>query len=595
MRKTGKSIYSVAFFLVFLLLGSPSSWAQPNVSVEASLSQTTIYTGERVSLSIKISGNFNNVSRPDLPEFENFRLLSNNPSTSRSYSYVNGESTVSYTYSYYLIAQKKGEFQLPSVSVSIDGETHTTDSIPVNVIDHDESATSEDTSGQPDIFLKLEVSDKQPVTGQQIITDVILYFRDGLEVNSYQPVPGWKAEGFWKEELENSGRPRAESTVLNGVRYRKARLLQFSLFPTKSGELDISPYKIVVAVRSARSGNDPFSSFFSGFGSNQREVELSSDPITVDVQPLSPTGNATYVGAVGNFDISRSISTNNALVGESIEIETRVRGSGNIPLISKPTYDLPEGLEIYEPQENTRLNRSNSTISGSKSFTDVIIARSPGNYTIPAKTVSYYNSSRDRYITTTLEALTFSIDENPEAIASSENSGRFPISPITGLASWVVISQEPADLMEIWWFWAGLTIPLAIFGVAYWRKSYVKKMQTNTAFARSVKASDKARQRLEKAIEVSKQGDVKQAYNLLQKAITGFISDRLNMPEAGLSNREYIQALKEQGVEENLVKNVRMLLDKCATISYAPNTHHAYLKSHVGLAESTLEKLKKVL
>ena len=315
MKKIGKAFYTVGFFLVFVLLGSPFSWAQSNVSVEASLSQTTVYTGERVSLSISISGNFNNVSRPELPQFENFRLLSDNPSTSRSYRYVNGQSTVSYTYSYYLIAQKQGEYQLPSVSVSIDGETYTTDTIPVNVIDQSESATSNDSSGQPDIFLKLEVSDKQPVTGQQVITDVILYFRDGLEVNSYQPVPGWKAEGFWKEELENSGRPRAESTVLNGIRYRKARLLQFSLFPTKSGELEISPYKIVVAVRSARSGNDPFSSFFSGFGSNQREVELSSDPITVDVQSLSPTDDATYIGAVGNFDISRSISTSNALVG----------------------------------------------------------------------------------------------------------------------------------------------------------------------------------------------------------------------------------------------------------------------------------------
>ena len=303
MRKIGKLFYTVGFFLVFVLLGNPYCWAQSNVSVEASLSQTTVYTGERVSLSISISGNFNNVSRPELPQFENFRLLSDNPSTSRSYRYVNGQSTVSYTYSYYLIAQKQGEYQLPSVSVSIDGETYTTDTIPVNVIDQSESATTDDSSGQPDIFLKLEVSDKQPVTGQQVITDVILYFRDGLEVNSYQPVPGWKAEGFWKEELENSGRPRAKSTVLNGIRYRKARLLQFSLFPTKSGELEISPYKIVVAVRSARSGNDPFSSFFSGFGSNQREVELSSDPITVDVQPLSPSDDATYIGAVGNFDI----------------------------------------------------------------------------------------------------------------------------------------------------------------------------------------------------------------------------------------------------------------------------------------------------
>ncbi|MEL7833435.1 BatD family protein [Fodinibius sp. Rm-B-1B1-1] len=594
MKRIGNALFTAGLFLVLTLTGSSVGWAQSDISVEASVSESTVYTGERVSLSIEISGSFNNVSRPELPDFDNFRLLSNSPSTSRSYRYINGQSSVTYTYSYYLIAQKKGEFKIPPANITIDGEAYTTNAIPVRVVDRDESANSS-ASEQPDIFLQLEVSDKKPVAGQQIITDVILFFRDGLEVNSYQPVPGWKAEGFWKEELENSGRPRAESTIIDGVRYRKARLLQFSLFPTKSGKLEISPYKIVVAVRSARSNNDPFSSFFSGFGNNQREVELTSDPITLDVQPLSETDNAYYLGAVGDFDISRSISTNNAIVGESIEIETHIRGTGNIPLISKPNYELPDGLEIYEPQESSRINRRNGAISGSKTFTDVIIARSPGNYTIPERTVSYYDPSRDEYQTTTLAALTFTIEENPDAVATATNSGQFPVSPITGLASWVSVTPAPVDLLAIWWFWVGWIIPLLLLGVAYWRKSYIEKMETDTAFARSVKAADKAQNRLDKAVAVSQQGNIKQAYNLLQKAITGFISDRLNMPEAGLSNQAYIEALKDEEVEENLVKNVRMLLDKCASISYAPNTTHAYLKSHVGLAESTLEKLQKVL
>lgn len=594
MKRIGNALYTAGLFLVITFVVNTTTWAQSSISVEASVSESTVYTGERISLSIEISGSFNNVSRPDLPNFENLRLLSNNPSTSRSYRYVNGQSSVTYTYSYYLIAQKKGEFQIPPASVTIDGEKYTTNAISVRVVDRNESANSSG-SERPDIFLQLEVSDKQPVTGQQIITDVILFFRDGLEVNSYQPVPGWKAEGFWKEELENSGRPRAESTILDGVRYRKARLLQFSLFPTKSGKLEISPYEIVVAVRSARSNNDPFSSFFSGFGNNQREVELSSDPITLDIQPLSVANNAHYLGAVGDFDVTRNISTNNAVVGESIEIETRIRGTGNIPLISKPNYELPDGLEVYEPQENSRINRRNSVISGSKTFTDVIIARSPGNYSIPERTVSYYNPSRDSYQTTTLASLDFTIEENPDAVAAPARSGQFPVSPITGLASWVTVTPEPVDLLAVWWFWAGLIIPLLLLGVAYWRKSYAEKMKTDTAFARSVKAADKAQDRLDKAIEVSQQGDIKQAYSLLQKAVTGFISDRLNMPEAGLSNQDYIEALKDQEVEENLVKNVRMLLDKCASISYAPDTTHAYLKSHVGLAESTLEKLQKVL
>lgn len=596
MTKIGKLYCTIGFFFFLSTILAGTGWAQPEVS--ATVSESTVYTGERITLSIEISGNFNNVSRPELPDFEHFRLLSNNPSTSRSYRYVNGESSASYTYSYQLIAQDKGEFEIPSSNITIDGETYTTNSLTVKVIDRNESAKSsesESDSDRPDIFLDLEVSDQQPVTGQQLITDVILYFRDGLEVNSYQPVPGWKAEGFWKEELESNERPRAESTTIDGVKYRKARLLQFALFPTKAGKLEISPYEIVVAVRSARSGDDPFSSFFSGFGSNRREVELSSDPITVDVQPLQVSNDSYYLGAVGDFDIEREISTDQAMVGESIEIDTRIRGTGNIPLISKPVYELPDGLEIYDPQEDTRLNRRNNVISGSKTFTDVIIARSSGNYTIPEKTVSYYDPERDDYVTSTLPELNFSVDENPDAVAASESQGRFPVSPVTGLASWVVATPESSNLLSVWWFWSGIALPAILLALGYYRKSYAEKLQTDVAFARSVKASEKAHQQLQQAIEQSEQGDIKKAYSLLQKAITGFISDRLNMPEAGLSNADYVEALKKQGIEHNLVKNVRMLLDKCASISYAPNTSHEYLKSHVGLAKSMLEKLQKVL
>ena len=294
MKRIGKFFCAIGLLLPLLVL--PTAYALGQISVQASVSETTIYTGERVSLSVEVSGDFSNVSRPDLPDFGGgLRLLSNNPSTSRSYQYRNGQSTTSYTYSYFLVAQNKGEYQVPPVSITIDGETYQTDPIDVKIVDRNESASSSG-SDTPDIFLRLDVSDNEPVTGQQIVTDVVLFFRDGLEVNSYQPVPGWKAEGFWKEELQNTSRPKATSTIINGIRYRKARLLQFSLFPTKAGELEISPFKIIVSVRSAQSRDDPFSSLFGG--NNQRQVELSSEPLTVDVQSLPPVKKSDYLGAV---------------------------------------------------------------------------------------------------------------------------------------------------------------------------------------------------------------------------------------------------------------------------------------------------------
>jgi hypothetical protein len=120
-------------------------------------------------------------------------------------------------------------------------------------------------------------------------------------------------------------------------------------------------------------------------------------------------------------------------------------------------------------------------------------------------------------------------------------------------------------------------------------------MNTDRTFARSQKAARKARERLGEALDYAENDQARGAYNALQKAIEGFISDRLGLPEAGLSIQQYVSALEEHDVNAELVKNVRMLLNKCATINYAPDSSPDLLKSHVGLGESIIEKLKKEL
>lgn len=595
MVKTGRR-FSGAFVLLFSLFCLSGSAAAQDLQVQATVSESKVFTGERISLSVEISGSFNNVSRPVLPSFTGLRLLSNTPSTSRSYSYVNGESSTTYAYSYSLIAQDEGNYTIPSVSVEIDGTEYRTEPVSVSVIDRNTSANSTDGDARPDIFLRLEVSNENPVTGEQLVSDVVLYFKSGLEVNSYQPIPGWKAEGFWKEELDSGRRPRAESVIMDGVRYRRARLQQFSLFPTKSGELTISPYEIVVSVHSTSSRRGMSGSIFGGFGTNQRRVELQTEPVEIEVEPLPDIADASYIGAVGDFTISRNISSRDVLVGETVEIETRVNGTGNIPLISKPNYELPDGLEVYDPQESSSINRSNQQISGNKTFTDVVIARRPGTFRLPEASIAYFNPQQNRYVTETLPAVTFTVSKDPNTVVASAQQQTFDLQPVTGLASWTSPgSSSNSSLLNFWWFWGGLAFPVILVFVAYRWKRFQEKISSDSHFARSRKALDKAKERLDEVILQSENGDIKGAYNTLHKALTGYIGDKLGLPEAGLSDKEYIAKLREHGVDHEVVKNVRMLLDKCASISYAPDSSHEYLKSHVDLAEKILNQLKKDL
>lgn len=580
MRKIG-SLFLYFFAILFFGFSAIANAQSP--SVDATLSETNIYSGERVSLEISISGtNMGNVPQPELPEIDGLRWLRGSSSRGSKYTFSGGKPSVTYTFGYALIAQQPGEYTLPAIDVEVDGEQYQTDPISFKVLDP-ATINQGDAERAPDIYVQLEPSTQQPVVGQQVIADVVLYFKNGIEVSSYQPTPGWKAEGFWKEELQYPQRAQTSSTIISGVRYNKAILLQHALFPTKSGELTISPFEITVAVRTQRNST-PF-----GFGLGQERMNLESSPVTLNVQPLPSLDEAQFIGAVGKFDISRSISSESVFVGETVEISTTIEGIGNVPLINKPEFDFPEALENYAPQERSEIARRQRQISGTRTFTDILVPRNEGTFTIPEKKVAYFNPEQKRYIIETLPALTFNAIRDPNSTATVQQDVRLDVKPITGLANWHTVSQQP--LYKKYWVWIGILLPLIITALMYSYKTYSDRMQTDPAFARSRTAADNAQKTLSAAEQSS---DVKEGYHLIEKALVQFITDKLNLPPAGLSHQDIIKKTEELG-DTDVIAELKRLLTKCETISYAPNASQQSLEADIQKTRTLIKKVAKLV
>lgn len=571
------------FFLLLLTFGFSGLTVAQDIQVDAELSETNIFNGEQVRLEVSVSGNaMGSVRQPELPEIEGLRWLRGSTSRGTQYTIINGKPSVTYTYGYVLIAQSPGDYTLPPITITVEDKTYQTDPIPFTVLDP-ASLESGDAERAPDIYIRVEPDTKDPVVGQQVVADVVLYFKNGVEVSSYQPTPGWKAEGFWKEELNYPQRAQTSSTIVNGVRYQKARLIQYALFPTKSGELTLSPFEITVSVRSRRSSADPF-----GFGLNQERMTLQSTPVTLNVEGLPELNNAEFIGAVGDFEITRTISTSSALVGESIEINTQVSGKGNIPLVNKPDYELPESLERYNPEESSNIERNDREITGSRNFRDIVIPRNEGDYTIPATKVAYYDPSRSDFVIVTLPELTFRAERDPDAPLLTEKDLRFNVKPITGLASWSKPEVKP--LHERVLVWMMIIFPILLTAGAYGFKKYHDRMQTDSAFSRSRRATDKANSTLEEADQTN---DIKAGYHLIDKALTQFITDKLNLPPAGLSHDQLMEAV-EKFNDRELNDRLRKILNKCKTIAYAPNATQESLTADIEITREIIKKIGKL-
>lgn len=582
MIKTGKK---VLLFLIpfFVFLTSNAAFSQ-EVTVEATLSEANIFSGESVQMSIKISGQaLNSIERPNIPNIDGLRWLSGSTSQSQNFTYVNGKPSISYTYGYQFIAQAPGDYIFPGLPVSVNGEKFTTKELRFKVLDP-KTIDSGNADRSPDIYVRLEPSSTEPVVGEQVIADIVLYFKSEIEIPSFQASPGWKAEGFWKEDLENRKQTTTTSSIIGGVRYQRARLLQYAIFPTKSGELTLSPFEITVQVRKKNRRRDIFS-----FGLGQERMDLSTLPVTINVKPLPDLQNSTFSGGVGDFQITRSIKPAKAFVGESIEIMTSISGKGNIPLIVKPEFEYPETLEQYNPQESSSITRNNRQVGGTKTFTDILIARNEGSYEIPESRMAFYNPAQKRYSTITLPTLYFEAERDPRASVSSTEELRFDITPITGLAQWVSADQVPLTTRRA--VWLLLLAPLLVLGGAYSYKSYSDKMNNDSAFARSQKAKEKA---LEELNFAANQNDIKIGYYHIQKALNQFISDKLDLPQAGMSIEQIIERLKEASGNQ-IAKEVKLLLEKCETIAYAPNATQAGLETDIQKTKDLIKTIGKLV
>jgi hypothetical protein len=472
----------------------------------------------------------------------------------------------------------------------VDGENRQTNPIEFEVV---EKGNLSDSGPQmPDIFVQVELDDSEPVTGQQIVASVVLYFKQGIEVTSFQPAFGWSTDGFWKEDLENVSTPRAESTILSGVRYRKATLLRYALFPSRSGTLTLNEYGLTVGMRTQSNRNDPFGSFF-GSGTNQRRVELRSEPIEVSVEPLPERDmSAVNINAVGDIEVRRTVNKSVIETGETFELETTISGEGNIPLIRRPEYVLPQQIETFTPSETNTVERVGLTIRGEKTYTQQLVTRTPGTLTIPSERVAVYDPESARYRYQTLPAINLTVNPAPTTAVADRPAG--VLQPVTGLAAWQ--TSQSTSLYKRAWFWVFLMLPVLALIVGRWRKHYIDRLMDDDHFRRSEFAEKLANERLEKArVKLNDGEDTRELYNQIHKAITGFVSDRLGLPEAGLSDSELLDQIEQNSVNGQTLKSTRYILDKCSTISFAPVGGKDDIESDIQKAEELIKDLKKTI
>jgi len=544
------------------------------------------------------------------PEFTDFDVLAGPyTSTSSSTSFVNGRrsSTFEQTYTYTLMAQRAGTFTIAPATVRVDGDNVQSNGVRITVLPEDEqpaqnsqqatntpnaqsNRSSQNDSGNSinseNLFVRTIVSKTHVSEQEALLLTYKLYFAnvDVAQLTNNTKLPEFT--GFLKQELEQ-GEIQTELEHYNGRNYQTAVLYRTVLYPQHSGDIRIEPAKFeaVIRVQTQQQVRSIFDNFFATYTNVTRM--LTAPAVTIHATALPSGKPAGFSGGVGKFTLTPSISQTELQTNDAVTIRLDITGAGNMKLLKTPAVDWPEGFEPYDPKVTNNYSTSTAGMSGTKSIEYLAIPRSPGEYTIPPVTFSYYDIEDKQYRRLSTPEYTIHVKRAAGETAVGEQP-----SVVSNYTQKEDIKQLGTDIRYIdtkrvetrkpkvenihyryIWLWYVVPSLIALLTLVVMRKQI--KENADAARVRYKRANKVAQRRLKAAAAALKANDKDRFYEEIERAAWTYLSDRLSIPTAGLNKDNITTHLRNKGVSDTLINDVMNVLTTAEFARYAPTTDHA--------------------
>ena len=374
----------VRIFLITLLL---SHFSFPQ-EISSSVSTKNISITESVIFTIKISDIDENPS-VDISEIEDFFSIISGPNIGSEYRFVNGNRTSSRSISWTLIAKNHGKLVIPSLNVIIGKKTLVTNS-------HEILVSKQNTEQSiKDLFLEVKVSKDKAYVGEQVKLTYTFYTRIASKVLSTE-FPEYN--DFWVEKLFDpvgiKFTPESWDDIeIDGYSYKSLKIYEVALFPLQEGVYTLESMIMKIETKNKDSSfnrlfwDDPF---FDTFSQRTRAKLLVSDPVIIEVSPLSNIPQ-NFTGAVGEFTLNSSLSNSNIDEGSPTVFKVVLNGEGNLSNIGRPKIIFPDYIDVFEGETKAEKNISDD-FSGSIIWEYNLIPRKNGIFIIDAIEIPYFNS-----------------------------------------------------------------------------------------------------------------------------------------------------------------------------------------------------------
>ena len=589
----------IFLFTLLLFVGLLQNVKAEKVTFEVSAPQSVVMgTYFNLAYILNVTNGTDFRLPPEITE--NFDILSGpNTSVSRGTQILNGRRTnvSSATYTFVLSPKKEGSFSFDPATIKIGNSVYKSNAITVNVLPPDQAsqaqqsggaqqqqqqggnAASSSTLSSENIFLQMTVSDREVYEQEGFLVTFKVYAASSINLSSINNAKFPEFEGFLSQDIELKD-IQVQMENYKGRNFTTAIIKQTVLYPQRSGQLKINSGKadVIVRVRNqAARGRSIFEDFFDTY--QNLSVELVSQPTTINVKPL-PTGKpASFSGAVGSYSMSSDINRTELKANEAVTIKLTIRGNGNIKLVKNPEVVFPNDFEVYDPKIDNNIRVTAAGASGTKTIEYMAIPRFAGDFEIPAINFSYFDTKSGTYKTLSTESYKLRVERGEggsDAPVVSNFANRENVKFIGKDIRYIktnnvhFISSKEIFFGSFLYVMAYLMIAILfiVFFIIY-RKQV--KENSNLALVRTKKANKTAVKRLKQAEKLLKENKEEAFYEEVLRALWGYLSDKLNMPQSELTKENVAAALTKYGVDDELSTGFLEIINTCEFARYAPS------------------------
>ncbi|MFT5777247.1 MAG: hypothetical protein ACI837_000178 [Crocinitomicaceae bacterium] len=329
---------------------------------------------------------------------------------------------------------------------------------------------------------------------------------------------------------------------------------KYVIFPLGTGVFDLGPYS--VDVLQGRSG-----------------FSLTSSNALITIKALPPNPPKDFIGAVGEFKVTRKLDTTQIKQGDVFVMMLVVEGTGNIQNILAPTLDLPKGFIIYgDPVVSENISYGARGAEGFISYEYNVQVSRHGKLNFPGTTISYFDPVTEKYIQTTSDEHSISVKQDQsykiaETSDSENDEGEFELAPELLRLKKDVRSTDSMFGSSLFWTGVGAPLICALFFILFTRR---REKDADEIEARQViRQKDKQlSDYVAKSKELLSSDDNDAFFSSIEAALRKAFEVKMNIQQERILSKNEITNYLVETKQEQLSDQVQSLFRTCEESRY---------------------------